>query len=206
MDGKRPGGAHKIATRSDIAQVLLLMQAAFPNYHPEPAMLDVLLQFLQDLPGDVLKVAVLASCAQPGRAFAPAVGEIRAAALKLSTLARAVPNEFEAWQEVREMAPSMTRTLTMTERMEAFLAEYDERGRLLVYRASLRWSHPLVEKVALLMGWPDFPGQNLSVDRAHFYQAYRAELERLLEREGELPAVRQFIEDQRKDPKALIDL
>ena len=78
----------------------MLMQAAFPNYHPEPAMLDVLLQFLQDLPGDVLKVAVLEACAQPGRSFAPAVGEIRQAALKLSARARAVPNEFEAWAEV----------------------------------------------------------------------------------------------------------
>ena len=56
------------------------------------------------------------------------------------------------------------------------------------------------------MGWPDFPGQNRSVDRAHFYQAYRAELDRMMERQGELPAVRQFIEDQRKNPKALIDL
>jgi hypothetical protein len=34
---------------------------------------------------------------------------------------------------------------------------------------------------------------------AHFYQAYRAELNRMMEIEGELPAVRKYIEERSRD-------
>jgi hypothetical protein len=201
VGGKRPGGADKIATRTDIAQVLLLMQAAFPNYHPEPAMLDVLLQFLQDLPGDVLKVAVLASCAQSGRAFAPSVGEIRQAALKLSARAQAIPNEFEAWAELCRMPGDCLQTCIEVDESGNMVT--DENGRVVLAKKQLVWSHPLVERTAVLMGWPDFPGENLSVDRAHFYQAYRAGLDQMMEIQGELPAVRKYIEDQRRKAELL---
>jgi hypothetical protein len=177
--------------------VLLLMQSAFPNYHPEPAMLDVLLQFLQDLPGDVLKVAVLDTCAQSGRAFAPAVGEIRQAATKLSARVQAIPNEFEAWAEVCRMPGDCLQTCIELDEAGDMLT--DDSGRVILAKKKLAWSHPLVERTAVLMGWPDFPGENTSVDRAHFYQAYRAGLEQMMESQGELPAVRRFIEDQRRD-------
>jgi hypothetical protein len=178
------------------------LQAAFPNYHPEPAMLEVLLQFLQDLPGELLKVAVLDTCAQSGRAFAPAVGEIRQAALGLSTRLQAIPNEFEAWAEVCRMPGDCLEISILLDQAGNPVAGAN--GRVTINKKKLAWSHPLVEKVARLLGWPDFPGENLSVDRAHFFQAYRTELERMLEQQGELPAVRQFLEDQRRDA-ALLD-
>jgi hypothetical protein len=43
------------------------------------------------------------------------------------------------------------------------------------------------------MGWPEFPGEDESLDRAHFFQAYRAEVNRLMEREGKLPAIREYV-------------
>ena len=178
------------------------MQAAFPNYHPDPAMLDVLLQLLQDLPGDVLKVAVLEACAQPGRAFAPAVGEIRQAAAQLSARAQAVPNEFEAWAEVCRMPKDCLQSTLEIDEAGNMLT--DENGRVILTKKKLAWSHPLVERTVRLMGWPAFPGENTSVDRAHFYQAYRAGLEQLMALEVELPAVRQFIADQRRDGRQLL--
>jgi hypothetical protein len=63
----------------------------------------------------------------------------------------------------------------------------------------MRWSHELVGRAALLMGWPDFPGEDEALDRAHFFQAYRAEINRLMENEGELPAVREYIEELRRN-------
>lgn len=64
--------------------------------------MDVLLDLLGDIPAEILKLAIKSACAEPGRAFAPAVGEIRAAALELSVSALGIPNEFEAWAEVLE--------------------------------------------------------------------------------------------------------
>jgi hypothetical protein len=177
--------------------VVALIQAAFPNYHPQPAMLDVLHQFLQDLPGDLLKVAVLEACAQSGRAFAPSVGEIRQAVLRLSARLQAVPNEFEAWAEVCRMPGDCLKTCIELD--QAGNPVTDEHGRVTITKKKLAWSHPLVERTALLLGWPHFPGENLSADRAHFFQAYRAGLAQLLERQCELPAVRRFLEDQRRE-------
>ena len=34
------------------------------------------------------------------------------------------------------------------------------------------------------MGWSDFPSEDESLDRAHFFQAYRVEVRRMLESEG----------------------
>jgi hypothetical protein len=75
----------------------------------------------------------------------------------------------------------------------------NERGAVLIHEERLHWSHELVGRAAALLGWPDFPGEDESLDRAHFYQAYRAEINRLMENEGELPAVREYIEELRRN-------
>jgi len=139
----------------------------------------------------VLKVAVLDACAQPGRAFAPAVGEIRAAALKLSTLARAVPNEFEAWAEVCRMPKDRLRSRIQVDENGQMVT--GENGAVIILQERLKWSHALVERTAVLMGWPEFPGEDESLDRAHFFQAYRTGLSRMMEDAGELPGVRDYV-------------
>jgi hypothetical protein len=195
-----------MATLSDIAQIILLIQAAFPNYHPEKATPDALYQFLQDLPSDTLKVAVLATCAEAGRAFAPSVGEIREVAQKISARVLGIPNEFEAWAEVCGMPKKMIHSQIEFDGEGQMVT--NENGAVIIRAEKLNWSNELVGQTAVLMGWPEFPGEDESlpapvpqvqVDRAHFFQAYRAEVNRMMEREGELPAVRDYVLERRKN-------
>jgi hypothetical protein len=186
-----------MATLTDIAQVILLLQATFPNYHPEQTTPEALFQTLQDLPSDTLKAAVLASSTQAGRAFPPGVGEIRDAAFKLIARALGIPNEFEAWAEVCKMPKDMKRSQIEVNEKGDMLT--NENGAVIITTERLKWSHALVGRTAEMLGWPDFPGEDTGLDRAHFLQAYRAELSRLVERETELPAVREFVERRRQE-------
>jgi hypothetical protein len=184
-----------MSTRKDIAEIIGYMKLAFPNYSPDVTSpintVDVLLDLLGDVPAEKLKLAVRAACAEAGRAFAPAVGEIREAALKLSVSALGIPNEFEAWAEVCKMPKDMVRSRIELDENGKMVT--DEKGAVIILEERLKWSHALIEKTAYLMGWPDFPSEDESLDRAHFFQAYRAEVNRLMESEGELPAVREYV-------------
>src|SRR5512136_1473043 len=108
MDEDAPGGGALMATAQDIAQIIKILRTAFPNYHPDPnSTPELLFQLLHDLPTDLLKVAVLETCVQPGRAFAPRVGEIREAVIKLQVRIQNIPDEYEAWGELRDMPKDM---------------------------------------------------------------------------------------------------
>jgi hypothetical protein len=191
-----------VSTQTDIIQIVLLMQAAFPNFHPEQATPEALYQLLQDLPSDTLKVAVLETCAQAGRAFAPTVGEIRAAALKLSFQALGIPDEFDAWAELCRMPKDMLRSHIEVDGEGKMIT--NETGAVIINVERLAWSHPLVEHTAMLMGWPDFPSEDESLDRAHFFQAYRAGMSRMMEEAGELPVVQQYMEGRRREAALLL--
>jgi hypothetical protein len=75
----------------------------------------------------------------------------------------------------------------------------NENGAVIIRVERLNWSNALVGETALMMGWPEFPGEDESLDRAHFFQAYRAEVSRMMEREGELPAVREYVLARRRN-------
>ena len=190
-----------MSTRLEIAEIIGYMKLVFPNYAPDVASpmntVDVLHDLLGDIPAETLKMAVREACAEPGRAFAPAVGEIRETALKLTVSALGIPNEFEAWAEVCKMPKDMTSNHIEIDEEGKMVT--NENGSVIILEEQLKWSHALVEKTALLMGWPEFPSENESLDRAHFFQAYRAEISRLMESEGELPAVREYIEELRRN-------
>ena len=49
----------------------------------------------------------------------------------------------------------------------------NENGAVIIRVERLIWSHALVGQTALMMGWPEFPGEDESLDRAHFFQAYQ---------------------------------
>jgi hypothetical protein len=190
-----------MSTRKDIAEIIGYMKLAFPNYSPDVTSpintVDVLFDLLGDVPTETLRLAVRAACAEAGRAFAPAVGEIREAALKLSISTLGIPNEFEAWSEVCKMPKDMIRSRIEVDEEGKMVT--NENGSVIIREEKLKFSHVLVEKTALLMGWPEFPSEDESLDRAHFFQAYRAEVNRLMESEGELPAVRNYVEGRRRD-------
>src|SRR5512137_2582241 len=142
-----------MSTRLDIAEIIGYMKLVFPNYSPDVTSpintVDVLLDLLGDIPTEILKLAIKSACAEPGRAFAPAVGEIREAALKLSVSALGIPNEFEAWAEVCKMPKDMIRIQIEVDEEGKMVT--NENGSVIILEEQLKWSHALIERTALLM-------------------------------------------------------
>lgn len=175
-----------MADKSDIAQAINMLMIAFPNYHPESMELTAQLWMatLADLPADLLKASIMACITERGRQFAPSIGEIRDAAIQLLAQREGIPSGYEALKEVLEMPPDMTRRKAIANGTE--LPFIEERR--------LAWSHPLIKRVAELLGWPKlFPSDNPVADRAQFLKAYAAELERWLDKRAEHPAIREYL-------------
>lgn len=173
-----------MSNQSEVSQVVLMIGAAYPNFAPTKETVQVYYELLKDLPADLLKAAALQCCAEAGRKFAPSVGELRGAAVELEVKAQGIPSTLEAWDET----------------CRAYFNDYKRspmyRGGEIFYEDPnpFRWSHPLVERVAKMLGWPDFPKpENESVDRAHFFKQYEAELNRVTSRAIELPEVTRYI-------------
>jgi len=178
-----------MAELADVIAVLKLVGAAYPNFKMDSQTPDAYLAFLGDLPADLLKAAVLRTCAESGRQFAPSVGEIRGAASQILRKTSGLPSALEAWDEVRT-APKSGEFRRMSE-------EYTEDGRAIIYVTPFKWSHSLVERVARQMGWPDFPNpENESTDRAHFFKHYEEAALAAMREDVELPAVAAYIEDK----------
>lgn len=180
-----------MATKKDILEILGLISVAYPNFKMAQtggvSTADAYLAFLGDLPSDLLKAAVLKTCAEAGRAFAPTVGEIRGAVAALHSKANRIPSTIEAWEE--------TSTAHYREVSEE-KPFYRGGERYTTDPDAHQWSHPLVKKVALSLGWPEFPGENESTDRAHFFKQYDLEVMHYSEREIELPDVQHYIENR----------
>ena len=180
-----------MATLRDISQAIAKCKAAYPNWSPDPDMTpEVWLEDLGDLASETLAAAVMACRVQPGRAFAPSTGEIRGAALELNARAAGIPDAYRAYEEVTQMPHSMERT-EVTD-------EYTDAGAVVVNVRVLKFSHPVVESVARMIGWPqsvptDMPG----VDRSQFTKAYDAEVARYMADAGRPAALTEYIESKR---------
>jgi hypothetical protein len=184
-----------MANAGDIANVIAALKALFPNYSPDIIRADgkpgktpeMLLAILGDLDRDTLQAATLSLASEPGRAFAPSAGEIRGEALKLRAIAAGIPEAWRAYEEVVNMPADMKRRELVTENQQNFINIYNR-----------EFSHPIVESVARMIGWPDtFPTDMPGVDRAQFVKAYDAEVSRTMQDAGRLPLVTQYIENKR---------
>ena len=95
-----------MANRKEIIQIVGIMSLAYSNYKPmldgELTTVDLLEDLLGDLPVDELKLALKACILEPGRAFAPAPGEIRGKVAQMRLAANNTPTAGEAWAEVME--------------------------------------------------------------------------------------------------------
>lgn len=182
-----------MATKQEIAAIQARLMASYPNYHPaDLAMVStVWFEILGDIPGDLLKVAVMQYSSE-AHEFAPSAGTIRDYSVKLRAKGENIPSSYEAFLEVSNMPPGMTKV------REPF---YDEDfGVWRIDYVTLKWSHPVVEEVARIIGWPkQFPTDNPGVDRAQFVKAYDAYISRFLEDASRLPQVKAYIgsNDQR---------
>jgi hypothetical protein len=146
-----------------IMQIMAMLVSAFPQAKIEAATLGVYQEALADIPPDVLRLAVLAVISRSR--FWPTVAEIREEATKL--VAPALPSPIDAWAEVL-----------------AQIAEVHFDGTPV-------FSHPLIGRVALGMGWRYIClHDDASVARGQFLRQYQSECERA-QREALLqPAVR----------------
>jgi hypothetical protein len=178
-----------MANQIEVAQVVAMIGSAYPNFSPTKETVGVYYELLKDLPLDLLRASALQCCAEAGRKFAPSVGELRGAASEIERRAQGIPSALEAWNETCN-------------------APYRDYGKYPLFTGGKvydeapnphQWSHPLVERVAKLLGWPNFPNpENESVDRAHFLKQYEIEVTNQKANAIELPAVTQYIESRQK--------
>ena len=173
-----------MASPVSIVQCIERLKLAYPNYQPDlKKTADLWEELFVDVPDDTLKAAIIAILAEP-RAFAPSAGEVRGKAQELNARAAGIPDAYQAYDEVCKM-PANMESLTVVE----------ENGQNFIEHRPLKFSHPLVETVARLVGWPkSFPTDNPGVDRGQFRQAYDAELARYMQDTGRHPALVDYIE------------
>jgi len=200
-----------MCNKIDVIDIIQQFSTLYPNYHPadiaETA--DAWLAIVEHVPGDMLKAAALQCSAEPGRAFAPSVGEIMGAVAQLQAKAASLPDAITAWAQINER-PSwrafrcpvaidlMERYIHPGANVRAILADYGDhlRGCTACHEGTVLPNvHPFVERVARSFGWPErFPGDNPEADRAHFVRVYEQSVKSALAEAAQIPAVTQYIE------------
>src|SRR5688572_4206466 len=119
-----------MANQQDIAKVVALIAAAYPNWKVTEFTVQVYFQDLKDIPSEELFIAAQHCRVQNGRAFAPSVGEIRGAVAELRGISSNVPSSYQAWEEVQRQ----------------ILENGGDYGNPV-------WSNPLVAEAVKRMGW-----------------------------------------------------
>lgn len=187
-----------MANPQDIAKLTAMLSAAYPNWNLSEYTNDIYYQDLKDIPSDLLMVAAQhcrTSLARDQR-FAPSAGEIRAAVGDIKRQTEGIPSALEAWGELMK-APVTEETRRVTD-------EQDENGSTIIEVTPYKWSHPLVRKVAVMMGFPRFPNWDAeSYERTAFMKAYETELGNHLKISEQPPEVAGYIEN--KSSKRLVD-
>ena len=171
-----------MASVEDVAGIIAVISAAYPNFKASEYTAEIYYQTLQDIPGKLLKAATLQCVAEAGRKFAPSVGEIRGAVLMLQKISLDIPSSYEAWQEVQQQ----------------ILENGGDFGNPV-------FSHPVIEKTVRAIGWRNLRmSEDATADRARFIQAYEQFQERNDVEEMMLPEVKGYIKTN-KEMKALAD-
>lgn len=202
-----------MATNTDIGSVLKYISAAFPNFSPSPEMVPVWVDLLGHLPKETLWAAARVCLTQHGRQFAPSAAEILGAVADLQTKAAGVPTALEAWAIIHRSKRLEVRRCAEGVRLYEQAANAISSGygqAVDAYRrhfetcgvcgdvATYGELPAVVEKVARGLGWPNnFPSDNPSADRAHFFKAYEAAVAADREVVTRVPSVQKFIEKGR---------
>lgn len=172
-----------MATKQDVLEVMTILAAAYPRFKLVKESITAYAMLLEDLDAEELRAAAKDRATKG--VFFPSVHELRQAVVDMRRIANQVPTAYEAWQEVITTGPEFRRDVV----------EVD--GKLTIKSSKYVFTHPLVEQVARLMGWPGmFPTgeDSLMADRSHFLKAYDQALRQAMEQEITLPEVRDFIE------------
>lgn len=188
-----------MATPFDIAKIVNLLEAAYPNWliRKNEQQIDLVNEvYYQDL--KMFDTALLESAvtrcrrSKEHKDFAPSVGAIRAACMDILREVEGIPSDLEAWDEVCNMPHDFKKS--------RITGEFDtDSGLAIIETKILEWTHPLVGKVARMLGFPDFPKvkngrfENEMTDRAHFFTHYESAVNSYLEQKTEHPVVAGFI-------------
>jgi hypothetical protein len=186
-----------MASPETIKLVLAEIASLYPQlFHPEEGHASVWARYLRDLPDELLVNALRHYVATAPDNYPPSVPALRRAASDLKRLAAGVPTAYEAWQNLLAVGDGSQRP--------CLTGEYHEDGGSVIAYVAVPFCHPLVEQVARQLGWPKFPNPaSLETDRAHFLKAYEAAVNKLTDRDRELPEVKAFVERARVDAQAV---
>jgi len=206
-----------MSTPKDIAVILSKFKAAFPNYDPSDiaSAAEVWHEALGHIDADELKAAAMACMTEQNRAFAPSVGEVIGAVMRLRAQASGLPSAAEAWGQINQ--PRLVRDVLCPGGVALYEDVFKAQDNGAEYNRTLKMYqlhrfdchecrqelsrldiHPLVERVARQFGWPDhFPGDNPEADRAHFIRAYETEVRRETERQAQPEPVQKYVEATR---------
>lgn len=159
-----------MSAESEIAKLVGLMAAAFPNVQASDQTIKVYVTMLKDIPLDLLTVSVQQCMAESE--FLPTVAKVREKALKLS--APVAPEPLEAWGVVQK-----------------------EIQRVGSYR-SPKFDDPIIDKAVDCIGWQTLClSENPVADRAHFSKVYEGLLRQADSDRRLLPAARELREGVR---------
>ena len=181
-----------MATNDEIKGVLKMLAAAYPNYGLTPETVVIYASLLGDIPAGTLRAAALK--AATSCKFFPSVYELREAAGQLIAEVQGVPSAFQAWDELLRAGNGWTSELS-----ENTDPETRHNCPWVVTRRRFTFSHPLVKRVAEMLGWPNrFPdAETMMADRAHFLRAYESELRRASEQMVRLPELNSFVAQEK---------
>ncbi len=164
-----------------------MLNAAYPRFSLTEETITVYIRLLGDLTAEDLQMAAVQAASD--NTFFPSVHELRKAVVDLKRKSGNIPSSYEAWIEVS----------SNTKESWSEVVDLGE-GNWGIEKKTYRFSHPLVEKVAREVGWPDrFPGgvNERMADRSHFIKAYDAAVGAVVDYEMMLPEVREYISTQR---------
>jgi hypothetical protein len=161
-----------MATEKDIAGIVAMLSAAYPNWNVTEYTLEIYYQDLKDIPSEELKIAAQHCRSEAGRKFAPSVGELRGAVADLRKYTANIPSSYQAWEEV----------------LRQIVDNGGDYGNPV-------WSNPIVERAVKMIGWRNLRmSEDATADRARFIQCYEQLAERVSRDEMLIPEVRGYLE------------
>ena len=177
--------------KTEFARIYQKLCAWYPGkMSTDTFALDSWYELLQDLPADLVMAGSL-EYASTGTPFPPSAGQLRQASLKLRKIAAGIPSAAAAWQEILESPPGGIVKQSAPNEDPETMADRP----WVIYTASYKFSHPVVEKVARQLGWPSlFPGDHLAADRARFMDAYTMEIATQTDDAARLPVVNKYLD------------
>lgn len=179
-----------MASKQEVAAVLAILSAAYPRFTLTEQTVQTYYALLKDIEVDRLHVAAK-RCAST-QEFFPTVYELRRAVAEILREAQHLPSAFAAWEETINFPKDGFTSQVIEEEKDG--------AKFVIEKRRQAWSHPLVELVAKQLGWPQFPGENISTDRAHYFRAYEYALDAALRECVQLPEVRTYIQNLQIEP------